>query len=303
MEKDYLIEKWLTNSLTEDELKAFELLEDHDLYIDIIENAKYFKASHFSEAAPFEKLEKQLATKTPIKKLNWIRPLMRIAAIFVVGVALYFVFFFNNLTQIQTLASEKTTIELPDASTVTLNALTEINFSENRWNRKREVELSGEAFFTVAKGAIFDVITSEGIVTVVGTQFNVKQRGAYFEVKCYQGIVRVSAGNITNELQAGETFQLNESVLTLGKTTYLNPQWTKDVSDFTSVPMREVIAELERQYNIKVTYDSAIEERLFTGGFVHGNLDNALKSITEPQGLTYTIESSTHVRLGQRGGQ
>jgi len=297
MEKEYLIKKWLANDLTEDELKAFESLEDHDLHTQIIEDAAYFKASHFSIAEGFEKLESRLPKEVPVRKLNWIKPLLRIAGVFVVGIGVYFLLFANNLTHVKTLASQKTTIELPDASAVTLNALTEISYNKSRWNSNREVHLDGEAYFKVAKGEVFDVITEEGTVTVVGTQFNVKQRSNYFEVKCYEGIVRVVAQGTTKELLAGDTFRLYGDDLTFNSTSYQLPQWTKDVSDFRSVPFSEVIAELERQYNITVAYNTENAARLFSGGFVHNNLDNALKSITEPLELTYTMETATQVRL------
>jgi len=301
MEKKYLIEKWLANDLSEDELKAFELLEDHDLHMDIIEGAKHFKASHFSKAPPFEVVEARLNSEVKVKKLNWMQPLLRLTGAFVIGIGIYFLFFFNNLTEVSTMASQKTTIELPDASTVTLNALTEISYNKSRWDRNRAVNLEGEAYFKVAKGEVFDVITEEGIVTVVGTQFNVKQRDNFFEVKCYEGIVRVSAKDQTKELQAGDSFRLYQGDISLGNTTFQSPQWTKEISDFRSVPFNEVVAELERQYNITITYDDAYRGRLFTGGFVHNSLENALRSITEPQELTYTIESSNQVRLQKRG--
>ena len=302
MEKEYLIRKWLANDLNEEELKSFELLEDHDLHTDIIESAQYFKASHFSNVDEFEKLEDRLLDETPVRKLNWVRPLMRIASVFVVGFGIYFLFIYNNLTHIQTMAAEKTTIELPDSSTVTLNALSEISYNKNRWSNNREVKLDGEAFFKVAKGEVFDVITSEGIVTVVGTQFNVKQRDDYFEVKCYEGVVRVTSKETTKELNVGDTFRMYGNEISFSNTNFQIPQWTKDISDFNSVPFNEVIAELERQYNITVTYDTIYEKRLFTGGFVHDSLDNALKSITEPLELSYIVESSNHVRLKNSGG-
>lgn len=297
MEKEYLIKKWLANDLTEDELKAFESLEDHVLHTQILEDAAHFKASHFSKPESFEKLEARLPKEVPVRKMNWMKPLLRIASVFVVGIGIYFLLFANKLTHVQTLASEKTSIELPDASIVTLNALTEISYSKNRWNSNREVLLDGEAYFKVAKGEVFDVITEEGTVTVVGTQFNVKQRANYFEVKCYEGIVKVIAGGTTKELLAGDTFRRYGDDITFDTTTYQLPQWTKDVSDFRSVPFSEVIAELERQYNISVTYNTENATRLFSGGFVHNNLDNALKSITEPLELTYIMETATQVRL------
>ena len=52
--------------------------------------------------------------KNPVKNLNWFSPLLKIASIIIILLDIYFSFFFNLNTQIQTLVSEKKTIELPD---------------------------------------------------------------------------------------------------------------------------------------------------------------------------------------------
>jgi len=301
MEKDYLLKKWLNNNLTDEEQKAFERLEDHDLHTAIIEKASYFKASQFSQAASFESLESRLLEQVPVRKLNWTQTLLRLTGVIVIAFGLYFLLFFNNLTHVETLASEKTTFELPDASTVTLNALTEVSYHKRNWEKHREITLEGEAYFRVAKGEVFDVITEEGVVTVVGTQFNVKQRGPYFEVTCYEGVVKVTSHETTKELLAGDSFSVYGNDVKFDTTTGASPQWTKNVSEFRSIPFREVIAELERQYDISVAYDADYATRIFSGGFTHNDLDNALKSITEPLKLTYKMESTTQVRLQPSG--
>ena len=301
MEKDYLIEKWLANDLSESEQQAFEQLEDYDFLTEIIDSAQYFKASEFSGPPPFEVLEDRLTSEAPVRQINWIKPLLRLTGAIVVGLGIYFLFFFSNLTQVTTLASQKTTIELPDASTVTLNAASALSYNKKRWNLNREVNLDGEAYFKVAKGKVFDVITDDGVVTVVGTQFSVKQRQDYFEVKCYEGIVRVTTPDETEELKAGDGYRLYQGQSSKRSVTYQAPQWIKEVSDFRAVPFKEVIAELERQYNVQVDYDGVDPNRLFTGGFVHNNLENALRSITEPQELIYTLESDNQVRLKKSG--
>ena len=301
MEKEYLIEKWLANDLSESERKAFEQLEDHDFLTEIIDSAQYFKASEFSSPPPFEELEARISSDVPVRKISWIRPLLRLTGAIVVGLGIYFLFFFSNLTEVTTLASEKTTIELPDASTVTLNAASALSYNKKRWKQNREVNLDGEAYFKVAKGKVFDVITEDGVVTVVGTQFSVKQRQDYFEVKCYEGIVRVTTPNEIEELKAGDGYRLYQGISSKRSVTYQAPQWIKEVSDFRSMPFSEVIAELERQYNVKVDYEGVDPNRLFTGGFVHNNLENALRSITAPQELTYTLESDNQVRLKKSG--
>ena len=298
MDKEYLIQKWLKDELSEQEMKAFKELDDYPELTGIIENATFFKASGFSTVDDFKTFSARLEKDAPpVIKLTWLKPFLRIASVFVIGLLLSYFFLFNRDVKINTLAGDKTTIELPDASTVVVNALSELSYSKSNWDNKREVELRGEAFFKVAKGAKFDVVTSEGTVSVVGTQFNVKQRGSYFEVECFEGIVKVTSPNATEKLTAGNRYRVSNGVASLGKTTYQNPQWTKNVSSFERVPLSEVIAELERQYNLKVRMENISAELLFTGGFVHDSLENALQSISEPLDFGYTIESANSVRI------
>ena len=297
MTEDLLIEKWLNEELTLVEMETFKKLEDYQLFVDIIDNSKYFKAESFSKVDDYKTFSNQLQTTIPVRKLNWVRPLMRMASVFVIGFAVYFFFFFNNLTEIQTANAEKTFIELPDRSTVDLNAMSYLSYSKGKWDSKREVTLKGEAYFKVSKGSTFDVITSQGRVSVLGTQFNVKQRKDYFEVKCYEGVVRVTSEKATKKLMAGDTYRIYGDSVTYDKTSDESPQWIENISTFESVPLIEVINELERQYNIKIIYESVNTDRLFTGGFVTNNLENALNSVTRPLDLTYKIENSNQVRL------
>ena len=298
MEKDDLIEKWLKDELSEAEMETFKQLDDYKLNIAIIENAKYFKASEISTVEDFEAFKKKyFAEKISKKKMNWLNPLLKIAAILVIAFGIYFMFFSNNTVQVKTLAGEKNTIELPDHSLVSLNAFSEIEFNKNEWDDKRTVHLDGEAYFKVTKGKIFDVITTDGTITVVGTQFNVKQRDHYFEVKCFEGKVKVFSNGIERLLEMGDMYQILDEKFVESKTVSASPSWIDNKSIFEAIPFKEVLAELERQYNIEITFKNINANRLFTGGFVHNNLENALIAITKPMNLTYELSSSNLVIL------
>src|SRR5690606_21052404 len=296
MEKDYLIKQWLNNNLTDDEKEAFMQSEDYSFYKDIVDNAEYFKASNQQKVVDFETFKQHYqAKKSSPKTINWYKPFLKIAAVLVVALGVYFTFLFNPMTEVSTLANQKTTVELPDASLVTLNALSDVSFSKSKWNDNREVNLNGEAYFDVETGKTFDVLTADGVVTVVGTKFNVKQRANYFEVQCYEGIVKVSSKSHTKTLLAGDSFRILNNEFSTSKITAIEPQWTKNSSSFDAVPLKEVFAELERQYAITINVDSIDVDRLFSGGFVHTNLEIALYSITQPIDLTYDMTTANHV--------
>ncbi len=299
MEKDELLKKWLSDDITNAELYEFKQKSDYDLDSAIIENAKHFKASHFSKVKSFNEFKQVLdpLEKNNVKKLHFYKPLLRIAAVFLIGFGIYYSFFQSNLTSIKTLASQKTTFELPDASSVTLNSLSKVDYNTKKWSEKREILLEGEAFFKVAKGSEFDVKTSEGVVSVLGTQFTVKQRDNYFEVKCFEGIVGVKSSNKSLRLTKGKTFRILNGVVLLDSIDVDSPNWLKHNSNFKSVPLYEVINEFERQYNVKISTKNVDKNRLFTGGFVHNNMEQALISITVPFNILYKKENQNKITL------
>lgn len=298
MDKDYLIQKWLTEDLTEQEWEDFKQLEDYDLHIKLAENAKAFKTSNFSTVGSYEDFKIQRSVKqNTVKSLSWLQPLLRIAAVFVVALGIYFLFFFNSLTTIETIAGEKSTFNLPDATSVTLNAVSEISYNENEWSQKRELNLDGEAYFKVTKGTIFDVLTSNGSVRVLGTQFKVKTRTNFFEVACYEGIVSVTYQGKSKRLVAGQVYRVLDNVVFQDTISHLQPFWMQNKSSFKQVPFYEVLSEMERQYDISIQTTNINIDRVFTGGFGHDNLDQALEFITIPLGLTYNIQSKNRVVL------
>ena len=176
MKREELISKWLDNNLNDQELEAFKSLEDYDDLVKLNDNVQAFKADDYDTS---KELENVLSTiKSTKQQTHWFKPFMRVAAILAVCFSLYY--YTTTLdTTITTEYAQKTTVELPDASSVSLNAKSFIVFNKKSWKQERDVELIGEAFFKVAKGSTFNVITKSGTVTVYGTQFNVKQRDNY----------------------------------------------------------------------------------------------------------------------------
>ncbi|WP_242205150.1 FecR family protein [Aestuariivivens insulae] len=296
MDKDYLIEKWLKGDLTASEREAFDRLDDAEFNNYIVDTAKRFKADQFSEADDFTRFKHQYNSKKSLGK-KWFSGyyLLKIASIVVIALGVYFTFFFDDTEKIKTLASQKITIELPDNSIVELNAGSEIEYHAKDWQKSRNLKLHGEAFFRVAKGKTFTVETKNGTVEVIGTVFNVKQRDHFFEVKCYEGVVKVTSNIITKQLQAGDVFKLYDGVFSAQKISGNGPTWLDNMSTFEAIPIKEVLAELERQYQVEVVAKNMDVNRLFTGAFEHNNIKKALIAITQPMGMTYELSDSNLV--------
>ena len=167
-------------------------------------------------------------------------------------------------------------------------------FNKNSWKNEREVTLEGEAFFKVAKGSSFHVLTKSGTVKVYGTQFNVKQRDNYFEVICYEGLVGVTYNSQEIKLKPGDSFLIIDGKqIAKEKEKRTTPSWLNNESTFKSLPYKEVIAEFERQYQVDITLLNIDTNQLFTGSFAHNNLEVALKAITLPLHVTYSKTNHT----------
>jgi transmembrane sensor len=291
MNEEDLIKKWLDNDLSAEELVKFQQLEGYDSFMKLSDRALRFKAPTFDKEASYAKVSDYISKKRLKKsRLQRLRPYVQIAALFVIGFTVYSLFFSSVLTIEQTLAQQKTVVDLPDTSVVELNSLSEISFDEKKWKNDRHLNLKGEAFFKVAKGSKFDVETTSGTVSVVGTQFNVKNREGYFEVKCFEGLVSVAYMNKEYLLPAGKSLRvINENVF-LNSTKLLKPTWIDNFSTFKSVPLFEVIAEFERQYDYEVEVPEGFDDTLlYSGKFVHNDKNLAIQSITLPFNFDYSI--------------
>ena len=300
MKREALIKKWLDNDLNSEELKAFNALEDSVELTKLSNSLKAFKAPEFVASNTFESIKHAIQTPQIKHSTNWTKQLLRIAAIFVIGLGLFY--YTTTLdTNISTVVAEKTTVELPDASLVTINSLSEISFNKKNWNTKRAIKLNGEAYFKVAKGAKFDVETPSGIVSVLGTQFNVKYRDDLFEVVCYEGSVNVNYDNTNTILRPGDSFLLLDGkIIATEKENIKNPSWVNNQSYFKSMPLSYVLKEFERHYNITFESQQIDTKQLYTGTFVHDNIELALKAITLPLNISYSKkEHSTIVLISE----
>jgi len=128
MEREDLIKKWLDNELNTHELEAFKVLEDYESLVKLSNSIKRFKAPEYNTQTEYTTIFNSIKT-SPKRTYNLLKPLLRVAAIFAICFSVYY--YTTTLdTNINTLAAQKTTIELPDESNVTLNALSTLTFNK-----------------------------------------------------------------------------------------------------------------------------------------------------------------------------
>lgn len=292
--------KWFNNELSERELSELKQTENLETLEKIAHYSKYMKGPEIDAMQALDAFKNRKLSKKPKVITFNFKTIMKVAAILVIMLTSSYFLFFNTDLNFETQIAQTNTLTLPDGSEVILNAATRLHYNKKEWKAQRFLDLEGEAFFKVQKGEKFTVNTSAGTVQVLGTQFNVKRRIGYFEVQCYEGLVAVNYKGKTVKLPPGKSFRVVDGHIQLvDEFDAEMPSWLQEESTFNKVPFGEVIKELQRQYDIKVTLDNIDEEQLFKGTFTHNNIEIALQSITIPLNLNYKIEGK-HVVLSKK---
>lgn len=298
MEKEYYIKKWLEGTLTEAERKEFERTDEYRSLERLSRATLELEAPEYDEKKELERFLARRPVKGKNVTMRRLRPYLQMAAAVVLLITGYLYFTGDTKVITETLAAEKKEMLLPDSSRVVLNALSQVSYDKKLWGESRNVTLKGEAFFEVKKGSTFDVQTSFGVISVLGTAFNVASRDNYFEVICYEGLVQVKSGNELARLSPGHSFQIIDGEMVSKKLSLGEmPEWIRGESAFNSVAFYHVIDEFKRQYDVTVTLRNVDQQQLFTGAFVHDDISLALRSITIPLNLTFEIKENELVVL------
>src|SRR5450830_1609074 len=169
---------------------------------------------------------------------------------------------------------QRLAVNLPDGSSLTLDTDTRLNVS--LYPRRREVQLlQGEAMFRVQakQGLPFDVFSGPLKVTVVGTQFSVRNTLPYdgnLRVAVQQGHVRVAGqGQDQVDLLAGQGVQA-DAAGKLSAISHLPPDsvapWRKDRVTVDNLPLGQVLAEFERYGDTGLVVRDPAVARLRIGG-------------------------------------
>lgn len=291
MQENYLA-KWLNNELSEAELTEFKNSDEYASYKRILDVSNDLEAPAFNIDEELMAVNnRRTLRETKVVQLNPFKNFMKVAA-----VAAFLVmgsyFYINTLDEkVTTQYAENRAVVLPDNSEVILNADSQLSYSEKKWEEQRNVNLSGEAFFKVAKGKRFTVATDAGTVAVLGTQFNVENRESFFEVTCFEGLVSVTFGGKEIKLPAGSSFiVINGKIVESQTTEAAEPSWMSAESTFKSIPLKYVLQEFERQHNLTVETEHIDTEQLYTGSFSNTDTNLALKSISMPSQIKFKLE-------------
>lgn len=161
-------------------------------------------------------------------------------------------------------------VVLPDGTKVWLNAASALKYPEVFVGNERSVQLTGEAYFEVAKNKMkpFHVKSKNQDVEVLGTHFNIN---SYLDDKTIKTTLLEGSIKITNQksskiLQPGE-----QAIAGIAENAFIHVSNDVDLDDqvawknglfrFNDSELRDVLIQLERWYDVKIDYSSLPNKR------------------------------------------
>ena len=246
--------------------------------------------------------------KGRIKKL--IFTVSRIAAILFIGLLLGLSVQYLKKTQpvYYTSIAPKGSISqlvLPDNSIVFLNAGSQLKYSIDGLNGKREVFLEGEAWFDITKNEAkpFVVHTLLYNVNVFGTKFNVKAYKTDEEIvtTLEEGSLQIASSENfkmaeNKTLRPGEQLvynSLKKAIEVKKVETRMFTAWKDNKLIFINMNLKELVVLLERKYGVEIETSDMILNYHYDGTIKDETILEVLDLLKETLPVKYKIEGQT----------
>jgi len=189
-------------------------------------------------------------------------------------------------------------VVLPDGTKVWLNAASSLKFPVVFSGSERKVELTGEAYFEVAKNAArpFVVKTNDQTVEVLGTHFNINSYTDENAVKTtlLEGAVKVTGGPAMQTLKLSPGQQ---SVITDGRMALIANAdigealaWKNGKFLFHDTDLRPIMRQLSRWYDVDVEYLGPVTVRHYRGRISRNVPVSQVFEILKTSGLNFIID-------------
>ena len=234
---------------------------------------------------------------------------------------------FAQKNEVATRKGSKSKIILPDSTVVWLNADSRISYPDNFRGEKREVQLTGEAFFEVTKDANrpFIIHTNTIDIKVIGTVFNVRSypEEATTETSLLTGEVEVTVLNqdkkvilkpnekliVPNEIagvikdsvqfKRRPSRKLEQSLLTVDKihfneedSIYSETCWIDNKLRFDGEQLDRLTSKIERWYNVEVIINNEkLKATRFTATFENESLNEVMEALSYSYSFKYKMEN------------
>ncbi|WP_032570659.1 FecR family protein [Bacteroides fragilis] len=237
---------------------------------------------------------------SPHKRTTWLQWIQRIAAVLfipVVAAATLLVYYQNGeesispqIWKMNVKPGMTASLTLPDSTIVYLNSGSSLSYPSFFSGKKREVALSGEAYFQVTPNANKKFIVStphQSRIEVLGTCFNIEAYGQDNEITTT--LIKGKVNFLYNQNDSTRQIALSPSQkliytpetnkVKLCKTTGISETaWKENKIIFDNIPLEEILHIVGKTYNVEfIIKNKNLKKRKFTGCFNNQPLERVLE--------------------------
>jgi transmembrane sensor len=309
--------RYLANEMSKAERSVFEIeLSLDDDLLAIFENFQTIWISY-----PISELSKQtisfeeiLARSSKSERVKSVKVSIKIKAVLSMAFLLVFGlgFYFIEMTQSEYTnhriapKGQRLTFILPDSSTVTLNACSEVKYSSD-FGEQRSIWLKGEAFFKVTKNinSPFIVHTNDFKVKVLGTEFNVNSNTINQTVSLAKGKVNIVLKESKDEINLLPNEELvwnSKTNLVIKRNFDVNKvsAWKDNILLLDEEKFEDALPKINQFYGVNfVIKDSDIANQHIKGAFKNQNIDEFITSLEFISDVQITKTTQNNIEISK----
>ena len=201
----------------------------------------------------------------------------------------------NNIVTVP--VGQRVNLQLPDGTSVWLNASSEIIYPAYFSGSTREIHLNGEAYFEVEHNASkpFIVHTETFDIKVLGTKFNVE---AYKGMEGFTTALMEGSVEVTDRKNKDKSVRLypaqkvafrNGELCKSPIDNYDVYRWREGLICFKETRFADLMRQLEKNHGVRILINNeAVKEKVFSGKFrTTDGIDNALRLLQKEGHYTF----------------
>ena len=317
---EYILIKYIEGTLPDDERAQVD-----DWVAASPENAKLLEQVYFTlqvtdRVRVMESVDPEMALvrfKSKVRKQNKkvslhrsLQMLQRVAAVLFIPVLVLSAYLFMQIGQeevrmveVRTNPGVVSTFDLPDGSKVWLNAGSSLKYPKNFWPECRQVELTGQGYFEVAKNP------EKPFIVKVDPSYSVEVLGTRFDVSAYkddefvsttlvEGSVQLTiaqaGGHVTHQIlkpdERAEFTRVGGKLYITSVNADNNTAWRNGEIIFKNQPMSRVLKALTRHYNVRFDVkDKEVLEAIITAKFKEEQLPQVMEYLKLASNVKFKI--------------
>ncbi len=190
-------------------------------------------------------------------------------------------------------------LELSDGTKVWMNSASILRYPNFFVGNERKVEITGEAYFEVAKNDDMPFIVN------VNSRANIKVLGTHFNVNAYEDESRIKTTLLEGSIKILSLSTNLELMINPGEQATLDAQnnlnvetvdisesiaWKNGFFDFNNADIQTVMRSLARWYDLEIQYKKLIKERFYIKISRDTNISSVFEILQKTGAVNFRIE-------------